>query len=90
MPIITSRYRNMVHGTNPKEVQQDAEGMQVMLVLGNNMAFWLNCKNVAMKMGLSMPEEPNLPIQILSTKIDTPSGSRGICVLYKKPKCRCI
>lgn len=55
MLIITSRYWNMVHGTNPKEVQQDAEGMQV---LGNNMAFWLNCKNVAMKMGLSMPEEP--------------------------------
>lgn len=51
MPIITSRYWNMVHGTNPKEVQQDAEGMQVMQVLGNNMAFWLNCKNVAMKMG---------------------------------------
>ena len=55
MPIIISRYWNMVHGTNPKEVQQDAEGMQV---LGNNMAFWLNCKNAAMKMGLSMPEEP--------------------------------
>lgn len=61
MPIITFRYWNMVHGTNPKEVQQDAEGMQVMQVmqvLGNNMAFWLNCKNVAMKMGLSMSEEP--------------------------------
>ena len=55
MPIIISRYWNMVHGTNPKEVQQDAEGMQV---LGNNMAFRLNCKNVAMKMGFSMPEEP--------------------------------
>lgn len=58
MPIITFRYWNMVHGTNPKEVQQDAEDMQVMQALGNNMAFWLNCKNVAMKMGLSMPEEP--------------------------------
>lgn len=23
-------------------------------------------------------------------EIDTPSGSRGICVLYKKPECRCI
>lgn len=58
MPIITFRYWNMVHVTNSKEVQQDAEGMQVMLVLGNNIAFWLNCKNVAMKMGLSMSEEP--------------------------------
>ena len=57
-PIITFRYWNMVHVTNSKEVQQDAEGMQVMLVLGNNIAFWLNCKNVAMKMGLSMSEEP--------------------------------
>lgn len=58
MPIITFRYWNMVHVTNSKEVQQDAEGMQVMLVLGNNIAFWLICKNVAMKMGLSMSEEP--------------------------------
>ena len=32
--------------------------MQVMQVLGNNMAFFINCKNVAMKMGINMPEEP--------------------------------
>ncbi len=30
MPIVTSRYWNMVHGTNPDEVRQDLEGMQVM------------------------------------------------------------
>ena len=34
------------------------QGMQVMQVLGNNMAFFINCKNVAMKMGINMPEEP--------------------------------
>lgn len=56
MPIITSRYWNMVHGTNPEEVKQDLEGMQVMQVLGNNMAFFINCKNIATKMGLKMPE----------------------------------
>lgn len=39
MPIITSRYWNMVHGTNPEEVKQDIEGMQTMKVLGNNMEF---------------------------------------------------
>ena len=59
MPIVTSRYWNMVHGTNPGEVKQDLEGMQVMRVLGNNMAFLLNCKNVAMKMGLKMPQTPD-------------------------------
>lgn len=59
MPIVTSRYWNMVHGTNPEEVKQDLEGMQVMRVLGNNMAFLINCKNVALKMGLEMPKAPD-------------------------------
>lgn len=56
MPIITSRYWNMVHGANAEEVKQDAEGLQVMRILGKNMAFFLNCKNVALKMGLKEPE----------------------------------
>ena len=55
----TSRYWNMVHGTNPDEVRQDLEGMQVMQVLGENMAFFINCKNVAVKMGIEMPEPKN-------------------------------
>ena len=38
MPIVTSSYWNMVHGTSPEEVLQDLEGMQVMRVLGHNMA----------------------------------------------------
>ena len=58
MPIVTSRYWNMVHGATPDEVRQDKEGMQVMQILGNNMAFFINCKNVAMKMGINMPDEP--------------------------------
>ncbi len=57
MPIITSRYWNMVHGANAEEVKQDAEGLQVMRILGKNMAFFLNCKNVALKMGLKEPEQ---------------------------------
>lgn len=43
MPIITSQYWNMVHGTNPDEVRKDLEGMQTMRTLGNNMAFFLKC-----------------------------------------------
>ena len=57
MPIVTSRYWNMVHETNPDEVKRDAEGMQTMQILGENMAFLINCKNVTMKMGLKMPKE---------------------------------
>ena len=41
------------------EVRQDLEGMQVMQVLGENMAFFINCKNVAVKMGIEMPEPKN-------------------------------
>ncbi len=48
----------MVHGTNPDEVKQNLEGMQVMQVLGNNMAYFINCKNVASKMGIEMPQAP--------------------------------
>lgn len=39
MPLITSDYWSMVHGTNPEEVRQDKEGMQVMRMLGANMAW---------------------------------------------------
>lgn len=57
MPIITSRYWNMVHGTNPEKVKKDLEGMQIMRVLGKNMAFFLKCKETAMKAGVVLPEQ---------------------------------
>ena len=55
--MLISIYWNMVHGANPEQIKQDLEGMQVMRVLGNNMAFFLHCKNVALKMGISMPKQ---------------------------------
>lgn len=36
----TSNYWNVIHGTRPGEATQDAEGVQIMGVLGRNMA-WL-------------------------------------------------
>ena len=57
MPIITSRYWNMVHGASPEQVKQDFEGLQVMRVLGNNMAYFLHCKEAAKKMGIKIPEQ---------------------------------
>lgn len=40
MLIPTSNYWNVIHGTRPGEATQDAEGVQIMRVLGRNMA-WL-------------------------------------------------
>ena len=57
MPIITSRYWNIVHGTTPEEVRMDEEGMQTMRILGRNMAFFLQCKAVAMEHGVTMPPQ---------------------------------
>ncbi|HIQ59325.1 MAG TPA: flavodoxin family protein [Candidatus Merdivicinus intestinavium] len=59
MPIVTSRYWNMVHGTTPDEVRQDLEGMQVMRVLGRNMAYFLQCREAGEKLGIPRPpQEP--------------------------------
>ena len=41
MPVITSQYWNSVHGMTPDEVRRDLEGMQVIRILGNNMAWML-------------------------------------------------
>ena len=68
MPIITSRYWNMVHGTNPDEVKQDLEGMQVMQILGNNMAYFINCKNVATKWELKCQRHRILYLPISSDR----------------------
>jgi multimeric flavodoxin WrbA len=38
MPVISSQYWPMVHGNSPQEVRQDAEGLQIMRVLGAEMA----------------------------------------------------
>lgn len=40
MLIPTSNYWNVIHGTRPGEAMQDEEGVQIMRVLGKNMA-WL-------------------------------------------------
>ncbi len=57
MPIITSRYWNMVHGTAPEEVRQDLEGMQTMRILGHNMAYFLKCREVGSKLGIPLPPQ---------------------------------
>lgn len=62
MPIITSRYWNMVHGSNPEDVMKDEEGVQIMRVLGKNMAWFLKSLEVAKNAGV-LPPEKEIPIK---------------------------
>jgi Multimeric flavodoxin WrbA len=44
MILTTSNYWNIIHGRTPGEVVKDDEGVQIMEVLGNNMAWLLNMR----------------------------------------------
>lgn len=57
MPIVSSRYWNMVHGARPEEVLEDAEGLYTMRVLAKNMAYMLKCLEAGKKAGVQMPEK---------------------------------
>ncbi len=56
MPVVSSRYWNMVHGANAEQVRQDAEGLYTMRVLARNMAYMLKCQEAARKVGIPLPE----------------------------------
>lgn len=56
MPIVSSQYWNMVHGSTPEEVAQDLEGMQTMRLLGKNMAWLLKSIEAGRKAGITLPE----------------------------------
>ena len=61
MPVVSSRYWNMVHGSRPEDVYMDEEGMAVMRTLGRNMAFLLKALEAAKSAGIEFPEqEPNV------------------------------
>ena len=59
MPIVSSRYWNMVHGSTPDDVRQDEEGMSVMRTLGHNMAWLLKPIEAGRAAGVPAPvQEP--------------------------------
>lgn len=57
MPVISFRYWNMVHGNTPEEVLQDEEGLQILRVLGRNMAWFLKLKEAGEKAGIPLPKQ---------------------------------
>jgi multimeric flavodoxin WrbA len=60
MPIISSRYWNMVHGAKPEDVYKDLEGLQIMRILARNMAWFLKCKEAGIKAGVPLPEREKI------------------------------
>lgn len=58
MPVASSQYWNMVHGNSAEEVKQDLEGMQIMRVLGKNMAFLIKSIQLG-KEHFGLPEKEN-------------------------------
>ncbi|MDD4970020.1 MAG: flavodoxin family protein [Paludibacter sp.] len=46
MMLATSSYWNIIHGMSPGEALQDAEGVQIMEVLGENMAWQLKMRDL--------------------------------------------
>ena len=60
MPIISSRYWNMVHGAKPEDVIQDKEGMQTMRILGRNMAYYLKCIQAGKEKGVKLPKQEDI------------------------------
>ena len=57
MPIVSSRYWNMVHGYTPEQVEEDKEGLWTMRVLARNMAYLLKCKEAAKAAGIELPRQ---------------------------------
>ena len=57
MPIVTSRYWNIVHGSTAAEVERDVEGLQAMRFLGGNMAHLLKALKLAEESGFEPPTQ---------------------------------
>ena len=60
MPIVSSNYWNEIHGNTAEEALQDAEGLQTMRVLGNNMAWLLKCIALGKEAGVEPTTEKKI------------------------------
>ncbi len=55
MPVVSSTYWNMVHGSSPEDVKQDLEGMETMKNVALNMAWLLKCIEAGKRAGIMAP-----------------------------------
>lgn len=57
MPVVSSNYWPMVHARgSAEEVLEDKEGLQIMRVLGQNMAWLLHCIEAGKEKGIDLPQ----------------------------------
>ena len=57
MPVVSSNYWNEIHGNTPEQALQDLEGLQIMRVLGKNMAWLLKCIEAGKAAGIAPEKE---------------------------------
>lgn len=55
MPVVASTYWNMVHGSTPRDVFEDKEGLQTMRNLAHEMAWVMNCIRAGREKGIDPP-----------------------------------
>ncbi len=55
MPLVSSNYWPMVHGSCAEDVERDEEGLQIMRTLGRNMAWMLKSIEAARAEGIEAP-----------------------------------
>jgi multimeric flavodoxin WrbA len=55
MPVVSSCYWNQIHGFTPEDVYKDEEGVRILRILANNMAYLIKCKKAA---NIAEPEDP--------------------------------
>ena len=56
MPVVSSSYWNVAHGSRPGEVTEDGEGLQTVRNLARNMAWLLRCIEAGKAAGITPPE----------------------------------
>lgn len=56
MPIVSSNYWNMVHGSLPEDVFRDEEGVQIMQILASNMSWLIKSIAAGKKAGVKQPQ----------------------------------
>ena len=62
MPVVSSQYWNMVHGSCADDVRLDGEGMQTVRTLARNMAWMLRCIEAG-KNARILPPEAEKPVR---------------------------
>ena len=55
MPVVSSSYWNMVHGSTPEDVKKDEEGLQTMRNIGRNLVWLLKCIEAGREQGIKVP-----------------------------------